>query len=158
MPEGSQCRLYLLRHEGSTIASLIAFWHGRSALYYQAGWDPDSPLAALSPGAVLMARSIRDAVEHGLAYYEFLRGDEAYKSRWTKQFRTTSTVLLASRWIGRFYLGVAHGKDRAKPFLGQNAARPLNMNGRDRAPSANGRECAAEEQTNPAIPHASLQD
>ena len=34
-----------------------------TALYYQAGWDPDSPLSRLSPGVVLMGQSIEDDFE-----------------------------------------------------------------------------------------------
>jgi CelD/BcsL family acetyltransferase involved in cellulose biosynthesis len=113
-PGGSKCRLYLLRHEDQPVAALLMFYFGRSALYYQAGWEPESPLAAQSPGVVLMAHSIRDAIEDGLSYYEFLRGDETYKMRWTRTFRKTSTLLLARGFMAGTYLRVADLKDVIK--------------------------------------------
>lgn len=116
-PAGSECKLYMLSYEGLPAAALLTFYCGRSALYYQAGWDPDSPLSSLSPGVVLMARSIHDAIDSGLQYYEFLRGDEAYKSRWTKTFRKTSTLLLAGSFMAREYLRAGRLKDFMKHRL-----------------------------------------
>src|SRR6185312_8079663 len=42
-PLRSSSRLYQLTHEGTPFAALLMFYFGESALYYQAGWDPDSP-------------------------------------------------------------------------------------------------------------------
>jgi CelD/BcsL family acetyltransferase involved in cellulose biosynthesis len=117
LPDGAACRLYELHHGGATVASLLTFRFGQSVLYYQAGWDPDSPVASVSPGVTLMASSIRDAAEDGFRYYEFLRGDEAYKSRWTTSCRTTATVLVAGNAVARGYLLVAALKDAVKPYL-----------------------------------------
>jgi CelD/BcsL family acetyltransferase involved in cellulose biosynthesis len=117
-PVGSAARLFVLRHQGADCGALLTFRFQDSVLYYQAGWDPDSPLAGLSPGVVVMAQSIRDAIESGGRYYEFLRGDEAYKSRWTKQFRRTNTLLVGRGALAREYLRVAHLKDAVKGCLG----------------------------------------
>ena len=113
-PAGSECRLYLLTYEGAPVAALMTFYFGQSALYYQAGWDPDSSLAPLSPAVVLMAHSISDAIQYGLRYYEFLRGDEAYKSRWTKTCRRTATLLLGQSFIAKQFLHAAHVKDMVR--------------------------------------------
>ncbi len=123
-PKGSRCVLYQLTHEETPVAALLTFHFGESALYYQAGWDPDSPLAALSPAVVLMAHSIRDAIGLGLRYYEFLRGDEAYKSRWSKTCRKTATLLLGRSFAAKQYLRVAGIKDLVKRSL-QHRAQPL---------------------------------
>ncbi len=117
-PAGSAARLYLLLHGGAECGALLAFRFGESTLYYQAGWDPESPLAELSPGVVLMAHSIRDAIESGCRYYEFLRGGEAYKSRWTGQFRRTVTLLAGRGMLAREYLRIANVKDAVKQSLG----------------------------------------
>jgi CelD/BcsL family acetyltransferase involved in cellulose biosynthesis len=113
-PAGSSSRLYMLMCNGAPAAGLLAFHFGESVLYYQAGWDPGSPVASLSPGAVVMAASVRDAIESGFRYYEFLRGDEDYKSRWTKTYRTTTTVLVGRKFFAREYLRVARLKDLVK--------------------------------------------
>lgn len=116
-PAGSSCRLYLLAHEERPVAALMAFQFGESVLYYQAGWEPGSALATLSPAVVLMAHSIRDAIGEGCRYYEFLRGDEAYKGRWTKTCRKTATVLLARSFPAREFLRIHAAKDAVKHWL-----------------------------------------
>jgi CelD/BcsL family acetyltransferase involved in cellulose biosynthesis len=113
-PAGAGFRLYELSHEGATAASLLTFFYTDGALYYQAGWDPESPMAAHSPGVVLMAASVRGAIEHGLRRFEFLRGDEAYKSRWTKTYRQTSTLVVGRSWGARAYLQLMNVKDAVK--------------------------------------------
>ena len=123
-PVGSSVRLYLLTYRDAPVAALLAFHFGESALYYQAGWDPDSPLASNSPAVVLMAHSIRDAIEHKLRYYEFLRGDEVYKFRWTKSYRKTVTLLLARNFQAKSYLRVAQLKDRIKLLLAKKSTAP----------------------------------
>lgn len=116
-PPGAEPRLYFLSHGSGPIAAMLVFYFGESALYYQAGWDPASPLASRSPTVVLMAHSIRDAIEHGLKYFEFLRGDEGYKSHWTKTYRKTATLLVGGSMMSRQYLRMAHWKDKVKPLL-----------------------------------------
>lgn len=138
-PAGSVCRLYLLTHEHAAVAALLMFHFGESALYYQAGWDPESELASHSPAVVLMAHSIRDAIESGLRYYEFLRGDESYKSHWTKTFRRTTTLLLARSFMANEYLRVAQLKDKAKHLLStlrNPAGDPVEANSNDSAAAA----------------------
>ena len=109
-----------MMHDGKPVAALLAFLYGQSALYYQAGWDPNSPVASLSPGVVLMAHSISDAITHGCRYFEFLRGDEAYKSRWTTTYRRTVTLLCARNFLAKQYLRVCQLKDFAKNTLRPN--------------------------------------
>lgn len=116
-PAGATCKLYLLKHDGSAVAALLVFHFGPSALYYQAGWDPESPLHRFSPGVVLMAHSIRDAISNGVRYYEFLQGDEAYKFHWTTSYRKTNTLLVARTLAARAYLGVRCVTDAFRPVL-----------------------------------------
>jgi CelD/BcsL family acetyltransferase involved in cellulose biosynthesis len=44
---------------------------------YNSGFDPDA--RAMSPGVVLIARTIEDAITRGFRRYDFLRGEEPYK-------------------------------------------------------------------------------
>jgi CelD/BcsL family acetyltransferase involved in cellulose biosynthesis len=107
-------RLYVLRHAAQPVAALLAFHFAESALFYQAGWDPESPLARLSPGVVLMRHSIEDAIASGLRYYDFLRGDESYKFRWTTTARTTTTLLVARSPLARAYVAALNMKTRLR--------------------------------------------
>ena len=100
LPPGAGSRLYVLHHEGRAAAAILMFYFGCSAVYYQGGWDPESSIASHGPALVLMARTIRDSIEQGFQYYEFLRGDEPYKTRWTKTHRDTVTVVLAKSSYG----------------------------------------------------------
>jgi len=121
-PDGASYRLYVLRCDAKPVGAFLVFHFGESALYYQAGWDPNSPLERYSPGMVLMARSIQDAIEAGLRYYEFLRGDEAYKFRWTKSMRRTITLLAARSAVARTYLRTARAKELVKKLIGRGSS------------------------------------
>lgn len=126
-PLGATTRLYILEYEDKPAAALLAFWFGENALFYQTGWDPDSPVARLSPGMVLVAQSIRDAIEGGLRYFDFLRGEETYKSRLTKTSRNTVTLLVARSFLAKEYLRVARLKDSVKRLVtGTGVAEPVS--------------------------------
>jgi CelD/BcsL family acetyltransferase involved in cellulose biosynthesis len=73
-------RLYGLRLDKRIIASLYAFHHGRCTHYYLSGFDPE--FKQLSPGTILVAHAILEAIREGDAGFDFLRGREDYKYRW----------------------------------------------------------------------------
>ena len=56
---------------------------GKTVYYYQAGFDPE--MNAFSPGNLLVAETIREAIEEGRLHFDFMRGDEPYKRRWKPQ-------------------------------------------------------------------------
>lgn len=87
-------RALALAVDRETIGVLIAFHFGDRCNYYQMGWRGDMRVA--SPGVVLLAASIEAAIEDRLAVYDFLQGDEAYKSRWMHRSETQRTL-----WIGK---------------------------------------------------------
>jgi CelD/BcsL family acetyltransferase involved in cellulose biosynthesis len=126
-PTGSVIRLYVLEFEEKPAAALLAFWFGENALFYQTGWDPDSPVARMSPGMVLVAQSIRESIEGGFKYFDFLRGDEAYKCRLTKTSRKTITLLVARSFLAKEYLRAARLKDSVKRLVsGSGVAEPVS--------------------------------
>jgi CelD/BcsL family acetyltransferase involved in cellulose biosynthesis len=70
-------RLALLDLPAGPIAAFVTLeWDGTVGLY-NSGFDPGS--AFLSPGLVLLAHVIRDALERGRRRFDFLRGEERYK-------------------------------------------------------------------------------
>jgi len=73
-------RLYGLRLDARIIASLYAFHHGRCTYYYLSGFDPE--FRQYSPGTILVAHAIREAIGEGDVAFDFLRGREEYKYRW----------------------------------------------------------------------------
>jgi CelD/BcsL family acetyltransferase involved in cellulose biosynthesis len=70
-------RLWFLERDGAAVASYLCLEFDRSVALYNSGFDPSH--AALSPGIVLLSYVIRDAIERGLARFDFLRGEEPYK-------------------------------------------------------------------------------
>lgn len=75
--ERGAARLWFLDTSRGPIAAFVTIeWDGTVGLY-NSGFAPER--AALSPGVVLLARVIRDAIERGCAKFDFLRGEERYK-------------------------------------------------------------------------------
>jgi CelD/BcsL family acetyltransferase involved in cellulose biosynthesis len=70
-------RLWLLDAPDGPLASFLCLeWDGTVGLY-NSGFRPAA--AALSPGLVLLAHIVRDAIERGRRRFDFLRGEERYK-------------------------------------------------------------------------------
>lgn len=70
-------RLWFLEHGGMPLAACLCLEYGGSVGLYNSGFDPDRH--GLSPGIVLLAHVVRDAIERGLPRFDFLRGEEPYK-------------------------------------------------------------------------------
>ena len=70
-------RLWFLECDGAAVASFLCLEYAGSIGLYNSGFDPLH--AKLAPGIVLLAHVIRDAIERGVAVFDFLRGEESYK-------------------------------------------------------------------------------
>ena len=84
-----QCKplLFFLSNNEMNIAAIYAFQCRDKLLYYQGGYDP--AYSKYSPGLTLTALVIEYAISKGLKEYDFLRGDEEYKWKWTNDYRMT---------------------------------------------------------------------
>lgn len=80
LAEQGWLQLSFLEVEGSPIASYFCFTYNNEVQVYNSGYDPEA-YAQLSPGWVLLARLIQDAIRQGRARFDFLQGDEDYKHR-----------------------------------------------------------------------------
>jgi CelD/BcsL family acetyltransferase involved in cellulose biosynthesis len=108
-------RLHRLRLDGRTRAVLYCFNHGGKGYYYQGGFEPD--LARYSPGTVLTAHAIQDAIHAGASEFDFLRGDEPYKYAWQASDRENVRLLIwrpafpsrLAPWLNRLERQVEHG-------------------------------------------------
>jgi CelD/BcsL family acetyltransferase involved in cellulose biosynthesis len=105
-------RLHRLCDGPRTVAALLAFHHHGRAYYYQSGWDP--AIAKLSPGSLCVARAVRTAIEEGLTVFDFLRGDESYKRRWSNRQDETITVAEAATLKGQAMLAGRDVKELLK--------------------------------------------
>lgn len=92
-------RLWFLELDGKPVAAWYGFRLGGIESYYQAGRDP--AWDSRSVGAVLLAHTIRSALEDGMREYRFLRGGEAYKDRFTDEMGGLDTFLVSGSIRGR---------------------------------------------------------
>ncbi len=88
-------RFYTIKANDQIIGCLYCFAYGGKMSYYQAGFDPN--YEHLSIGLILLGKSMEDAIEQGLKEFDFLRGAEAYKWRWTNTYRKTVQLTAYSR-------------------------------------------------------------
>jgi CelD/BcsL family acetyltransferase involved in cellulose biosynthesis len=69
--------------------------HGDGVMYaYQSGMDTER--LDIRPGELANMWAVRNALEQGQHHYDFLRGDEEYKSRWRAQPRPMLAVRVVS--------------------------------------------------------------
>ena len=73
-------QLDFLEIDGVRAAAILNFVYQNDVLVYNSGYDPIQ-YGALSPGIVLFARSIQDAITAKHRRFDFLRGNEEYKYR-----------------------------------------------------------------------------
>ena len=87
-------RLWSLSLNGGAAGAMLqCFVWGERVCYYQGGWEPS--WSRLSPGTVLTAYALRHAIGEGRAVFDFLRGDEPYKAKWTEASNTVSRRIVA---------------------------------------------------------------
>lgn len=81
--EAGILKFTLLEARGEPVGAIYALSSSSTYFFYQSGFDPEHK--ALNPGTVLVAHTIRQAIDEGASTFDFLRGAEAYKLRWKPQ-------------------------------------------------------------------------
>ena len=92
-------RLWLAEVDGRTVAAWYGFRYAHAEWYYQAGRDPAWEREAV--GFVLLAHTIRAALEDGMSEYRLLLGGEAYKGRFASDDPGLETAVIGNRAVGR---------------------------------------------------------
>ena len=98
-------RLWVLELDGAPAAAWYGLRFGGRELYYQAGRDPAFERQAV--GFVLLAHSVREAFNDGMREYDFLRGGEGYKDRFTDDQSTVATYAAGHGPLGRAAVALA---------------------------------------------------
>jgi CelD/BcsL family acetyltransferase involved in cellulose biosynthesis len=88
-------RIHILKLRGQCIAASYELSSRRKLFFYQSGIDPD--FARFSVGQLLIHFAIEQAIQHGYAEFDFLRGNEPYKSKWVHEIRAVHTLQLFDR-------------------------------------------------------------
>lgn len=81
--ESGQLRLQWVELDGRPIAVELDLEEGDTLMHYCSGIEPECDNAR--PGWLGVTAAIRHAIESGKATFDFLRGDEGYKSHWRGQ-------------------------------------------------------------------------
>jgi CelD/BcsL family acetyltransferase involved in cellulose biosynthesis len=124
-------RLRLLEERGIPAAAWYGLEFAGACSYYQSGRSQCAPRAA---GTMLLAHTVREALEDGLREYRFLRGGESYKYRWANRDEGVQTVATALTARARLPVALA-GRSalarprRLRPRLASRAARRLILCG-----------------------------
>lgn len=133
--EAGWLRLLFLNVDGTPVAGWYGWRVGERFAYYQAGLDP--AYAAHSAGFVLLGRTLEEAFAEGAGEYDFLRGDEGYKSRFTGTARQASTWVVAPRLhpVRGVLSALLAGRAAARRLPGPMRARMERLAKRDGPPS-----------------------
>lgn len=91
-------RLWFLELDGRPAAVWYGFRFGQVEAFYQSGRDPRWDSASL--GFILLAHSIKEALDDGVREYRLLRGDEPYKYRFADADFGVTTVVLGRGALG----------------------------------------------------------
>ena len=123
-------RMYVLWLNDAPAAVMYGFFYNRQFSFYQHGFD--DLYGRYSVGLVLMALTIRAAIDEGAEAFDLLWGTEPYKWLWAKETRTLGQIHLFPPHVsGRIHrLAV-----EARRQLGR-LARRVHTPGGTRAPSS----------------------
>jgi hypothetical protein len=115
-------QLHWLELGGKPIAAEYQLLGNGIVYVYQAGVDPDA--MEHEPGNLINLKILRQAIEHGIRAYDFLRGDEQYKARFGAEPRpSTDYRIVPCRAVAQ----LRHGIWRA----GKNVKQWMKMGTRD---------------------------
>lgn len=98
-------RLWLAEVDGKPVAAWYGFRFAGADWYYQFGRDPAWDRSSV--GLVLLAHTVRDAIEAGQSEYKLLRGGEGYKDRFATGDAGVDTVAIPDGLRGRAAIAAA---------------------------------------------------
>ncbi len=111
--EMKRLRFYTITHKQQPIGFLYCYYHNHKILYMQAGFHPDYGKYGL--GNQLMLRAMNDGMAGGADEFDFMRGNESYKYKWTSLFRElyTTRYALTGKAARHLRLEAALGKAKS---------------------------------------------
>ena len=98
-PKGN-IRLSFVTADDEPIFGVLGFEFRRRYYYFRPAMDP--AFNKYSPGHILIYYILMECQKRGITEFDFLRGQESYKSIWASSARTvSSTVMVRSGQIGK---------------------------------------------------------
>jgi CelD/BcsL family acetyltransferase involved in cellulose biosynthesis len=90
MYERGQLRLQWIEVDGTPVAVDFSVSGSQCVYGYQCGINPD--YSKLRPGTLMMATNFQQAIRDGYREFDFLRGDEDYKTHWAADRRPSRRI------------------------------------------------------------------
>jgi GNAT acetyltransferase-like protein len=92
-------RLFLLKKNdsGEAISAAYGFVHEKRFNYYQTGLDPI--WLRFSPGKILIYKMLEDMYHSDITEFDFLGGNDNYKTYWTRDYRVMRTYSVFNKNI-----------------------------------------------------------
>lgn len=88
-------RLRWIELDGRPAAAEFDLSSANAIYHYQSGMEPDA--ARDKPGWLMQISALRDAIDQGFRAFDFLRGDEPYKSWWRAKRRPLAEIRVVGR-------------------------------------------------------------
>lgn len=98
-------KLYKVIYQNRPIGILYCYEYKGIMMYMQAGFDPEFAKFAL--GNQLILHAIDDAISHSSIEFDFMRGNEAYKQKWTDKKRYLFQKDIALSLKGVFFVNIS---------------------------------------------------
>jgi CelD/BcsL family acetyltransferase involved in cellulose biosynthesis len=116
--KNGQLYLWVLKLDGAPVAVLFALAYGKKSYGMQQGFDPD--YVEYGVGTLAQMSLLKDLIERGYRYYDFLGGRDAYKLHFGAE-QKTHLRLRCARPRSRFALLLAaeNSASRGKEWLRQ---------------------------------------
>ena len=109
-------RMFVLRVNGAPAAIMYGVLYNRTFYFYQHGFDDSYQQHSI--GLVLMALSIRAAIEEGAAEFDMLWGTEPYKFLWARHVRELRNLHLFPPHLGgQLHRGLFYARRRLSAFI-----------------------------------------
>jgi CelD/BcsL family acetyltransferase involved in cellulose biosynthesis len=105
-------RFYQLMVAGQVIATEYCFRYGETFVNYQRGFDQGWD--RYSPGQVLYAYAIGEAIAEGARRFDMLRGAHEYKLSWSDETQFDGHPVISRSWRGHAWLLRGTAFDRAQ--------------------------------------------
>jgi len=93
--DASLAELLVIFKDDRPISSVLLLKSDNTCMMYQSGLDPE--FSSCEPGYQTNLAGIQYAISNGFKYFDFLRGDEPYKARWS----TTREAILRHKYVPR---------------------------------------------------------
>jgi hypothetical protein len=132
LADANRLNLYWVESEGRPLAVEFQLLSETTVYAYQAGMDPDR--LDRQPGRLSCIAGIQQALRAGRARFDFLRGDEPYKTQWDATPRSSLDVRVAApkplAWARHLtWLAGQRAKEAIKGGLAALRTRPAASHG-----------------------------